>query len=254
MSMTGTQTAAETRPLSLTTARAVAVVAALEVVRTLLGLVSQANAYRMQGMEFVPGAAGLAFGASFVVRAAAVVALAAGAVVVFRKRSPKVVVAGSLLALAGLVLLFLGDFLPFRAIQRAYLARHPVAVFLQFASLAVLPAAILVLARRRPAVPTEPESIGATPPPAPSPPRPPSPSRRADFPTDLSVLVDLCRAYAANDTEAIERLEPRATRIGQRLDREGGIAEMRRVFAQIPDMRGKRTLEMHWGGIGDWRG
>jgi len=29
---------------------------------------------------------------------------------------------------------------------------------------------------------------------------------------------------------------------------------MRAVFALLRDRRGARTLEMHWGGIGEWRG
>jgi hypothetical protein len=70
----------------------------------------------------------------------------------------------------------------------------------------------------------------------------------------LQILILLCEAYARNDAERINRLEPKATRIGEALDRRGGIEEMRRVFALIPAQPGKRTLEMHWGGIGEWRG
>ena len=70
----------------------------------------------------------------------------------------------------------------------------------------------------------------------------------------VATLTQLCQAYAANDRSAISRLEPEATRIGQELHERGGIAAMRRVYKLIPDMRGKRTLEMHWSGIGDWLG
>ena len=70
----------------------------------------------------------------------------------------------------------------------------------------------------------------------------------------LQILILLCEAYARNDAERIDRLELKATRIGEALDRRGGIQEMRRVFALIPAQPGKRTLEMHWGGIGEWRG
>lgn len=70
----------------------------------------------------------------------------------------------------------------------------------------------------------------------------------------IGVLTQVCQAYAENDRSAISRLEPEATRIGRDLDGRGGIAEMRRIYKRIPDMRGKRTLEMHWGGIGDWLG
>lgn len=68
----------------------------------------------------------------------------------------------------------------------------------------------------------------------------------------VQVLVALCTAYAASNKNAISVLEPEATRIGSDLDSIGGIREMRRIFSLIPEMRGKRTLEMHWGGIGDW--
>lgn len=70
----------------------------------------------------------------------------------------------------------------------------------------------------------------------------------------VSVLTKLSQAYAEDDMAAIQQLELQATKIGQELDRRGGIQEMRRVFGLVPAMRGKRTLEMHWGGVGDWRG
>ena len=69
----------------------------------------------------------------------------------------------------------------------------------------------------------------------------------------LSALCLLCEAYANNDP-LYEELEPVATEIGRRLDQHGGISEMRRVFYMIPVIKGRRALEMHWGGIGDWRG
>jgi len=70
----------------------------------------------------------------------------------------------------------------------------------------------------------------------------------------LDILVALCHAYAANDEAAITKLEPQATKIGEDLHRRGGIQEMRRVYSLVPSMQGKRTLEMHWDGIGEWRG
>ena len=70
----------------------------------------------------------------------------------------------------------------------------------------------------------------------------------------VQLLQQLCRAYAANDRAMIVSLEPKATDIGKVLDRRGGIAEMRRIFDLIPVQQGRRTLEMHWGGIGEWRG
>jgi signal recognition particle receptor subunit beta len=69
----------------------------------------------------------------------------------------------------------------------------------------------------------------------------------------LDVLRQLCDAYVVNDRAAITRLEPLATQIGKDLNRRGGLKEMRRVFAQLGGRRGSRTLEMHWGGIGDWQ-
>jgi HEAT repeat protein len=67
-------------------------------------------------------------------------------------------------------------------------------------------------------------------------------------------LASLCRAYAEDAPEVIDALEPLATAIGRRLNERGGIREMRRVFAMLHDERGTRTLDMHWDGIGDWRG
>jgi HEAT repeat protein len=79
-------------------------------------------------------------------------------------------------------------------------------------------------------------------------------SRDLSEPEMLRVLRDLCDAYATNDRAAIARLEPQATAIGKALDKRGGYAEMLRVFEKLGDRRGSRTLEMHWGGIGDWQG
>jgi len=71
---------------------------------------------------------------------------------------------------------------------------------------------------------------------------------------DIDALRDLCNAYRDDDQPAIAALEPRATAIGEEAYRSGGIKEMRAVFALLRDRRGARTLEMHWGGIGEWRG
>lgn len=73
----------------------------------------------------------------------------------------------------------------------------------------------------------------------------------------LSTLRQLCKVYttasSSDDTE-IQRLEPIATAIGERLNNTGGIAEMRRILNLLENIRGTRTLDMHWNGIGDWRG
>lgn len=70
----------------------------------------------------------------------------------------------------------------------------------------------------------------------------------------LDKLRRLCAAYTNNDRSAIQSLEPVVTEIGKELDRKGGIQEMRRVFALLGGAPGSRTLEMHWDGIGEWRG
>ncbi len=69
----------------------------------------------------------------------------------------------------------------------------------------------------------------------------------------LSILKRLCVAYMDNDP-LYKKLEPIATEIGEKLDKRGGIAEMRRIFYALGGILGSSTLEMHWGGIGDWRG
>ena len=70
----------------------------------------------------------------------------------------------------------------------------------------------------------------------------------------LKELVKLCEAYTRNDKQAIEDLEPLATRIGEALNQRGGIEEMRRIFAMLGPIRGARNIDMHWDRIGDWMG
>lgn len=70
----------------------------------------------------------------------------------------------------------------------------------------------------------------------------------------LEVLSALCTAYVEDDRLQIGKLEPIARSIGEELHRRGGIKEMRRVFAALQGRPGARTLEMHWHGIGEWRG
>lgn len=70
----------------------------------------------------------------------------------------------------------------------------------------------------------------------------------------LTILQKLCEAYVTNDRTEIENLEPLATDIGKELNRRGRLEEMVRVFKQLNSIRGSRTLEMLWGGIGDWQG
>ncbi len=61
----------------------------------------------------------------------------------------------------------------------------------------------------------------------------------------VAELTKLCTAYAKSDP-IYRELEPIATSIGEQLAKRGGLSEMRRIFGMIPDMKGKRTLEMHW--------
>jgi hypothetical protein len=70
----------------------------------------------------------------------------------------------------------------------------------------------------------------------------------------LTLLRQLCDAYINNDTNLINKLEPLATKIGKELNQRGGIEEMRQIWYQLGNVRGARTLEMHWDGIGNWRG
>ncbi len=70
----------------------------------------------------------------------------------------------------------------------------------------------------------------------------------------VGTLSALCDAYVANDRSRVSDLEVVASAVGTLLDRRGGILEMRRVLGRLGSRRGARTLEMHWGGIGSWRG
>jgi len=70
----------------------------------------------------------------------------------------------------------------------------------------------------------------------------------------LDVLRRLCWAYTMNDRLQISALEPLARDVGEELNRRGGYREMLRVFNQLGPIPGRRTLEMHWNGIGTWRG
>lgn len=68
-------------------------------------------------------------------------------------------------------------------------------------------------------------------------------------------LVQLATYYAKGGlSEDNPTLVAEAMEIGKALDQTGGIREMRRIFNMVPPMQGKRTVEMQWDGIGDWRG
>ncbi len=72
-------------------------------------------------------------------------------------------------------------------------------------------------------------------------------------PEQVELLKRLCAAYSSGD-EQYRELEPLAYCIGVHLDSTGGIASMRSMFDRLWSMPGSRTLEMHWNGIGEWRG
>ena len=88
----------------------------------------------------------------------------------------------------------------------------------------------------------------------PVPPPPPPPPGVLSDTQILETLTRLCDAYAADDQAAVARLEPVASQIGEELNRRGGVPEMRRIWNRLGNIRGSRTLDMHWDGIGDWRG
>jgi hypothetical protein len=67
-------------------------------------------------------------------------------------------------------------------------------------------------------------------------------------------LGQLCRAYTENSKGEIEDLEPLATEIGRELDSRGGLNAMRQAWEILGNRPGARTLDMHWRGIGGWRG
>jgi hypothetical protein len=68
-------------------------------------------------------------------------------------------------------------------------------------------------------------------------------------------IIELAKYYAGgglssdNPKQVNEVIE-----IGRMLDKKGGISEMRRIFNMVTQRQGKRTAEMQWDGIGDWRG
>jgi hypothetical protein len=71
----------------------------------------------------------------------------------------------------------------------------------------------------------------------------------------VNKLIELAKYYSGGGLSAENpRLVRDVHEIGRALDRRGGVSEMRRIFSMVPPMQGKRTVEMEWDGIGDWRG
>jgi ankyrin repeat protein len=68
----------------------------------------------------------------------------------------------------------------------------------------------------------------------------------------VEMLRRLCRRWAANEHN--DEMVSSARAIGKEFDRRGGFAAMRSAFHALGGMRGSRTLEMWWEGIGGWRG
>ncbi len=68
----------------------------------------------------------------------------------------------------------------------------------------------------------------------------------------LADMRGLCTRWSANEHD--DEMVAVAKAIGGTLHKRGGMAAMRKAFERLNGMRGSRTLEMWWGGIGDWRG
>ncbi|WP_150081048.1 hypothetical protein [Chlorobium phaeobacteroides] len=70
----------------------------------------------------------------------------------------------------------------------------------------------------------------------------------------MDILKRLCRAYSVNDESEIKNIEPIAIAIGRKLNQRGGLKAMRELYDKIGNIKGTRSLDMHWNGIGDWQG
>lgn len=68
-------------------------------------------------------------------------------------------------------------------------------------------------------------------------------------------LTELAQYYASGGlSKDNPMLVDEAMQIGRQLNDRGGTSEMLRIFHMIPAMQGKRTEDMTWNGIGNWRG
>ena len=72
----------------------------------------------------------------------------------------------------------------------------------------------------------------------------------------MDQLIDrmrrLCSQWADGASNEVLNLEARA--IGEELNDRGGMAMMRTAHAALGGIRGARSLDMHWNGIGQWMG
>jgi hypothetical protein len=71
----------------------------------------------------------------------------------------------------------------------------------------------------------------------------------------MGKIIELANYYASGGLSADNpKLVNEAVEVGKVLNQRGGISEMRRIFNMVPQMQGKRTVDMQWDGIGDWKG
>lgn len=69
----------------------------------------------------------------------------------------------------------------------------------------------------------------------------------------IGILSQYVRAHTTDRVSRAVELESQVTEIGWLLDAQGGMDMMRSVFYELPEESGRRLLEMHWGGIGQWQ-
>jgi len=69
----------------------------------------------------------------------------------------------------------------------------------------------------------------------------------------LDLLHRLCNAYEEDDRATISKLDPQARKIGEELNRRGGLQEMQRIGEQLKNVPGANTLYITWDGIGEWK-
>ncbi len=76
----------------------------------------------------------------------------------------------------------------------------------------------------------------------------------AETAEDLVARLRRIAARWASNEDSYAELDLPARAIGEEFFRRGGMAAMRGAHAALGAVRGARTLDMVWDGIGDWRG
>jgi hypothetical protein len=72
-------------------------------------------------------------------------------------------------------------------------------------------------------------------------------------PEMVGKILQLANYYAGGgQSVGNPQLVQEVMEISRALNSHGGTTEMRRVFALIPPIPGKQTIEKDWAGIGDW--